>query len=360
MASSFLDELAGLTRVSEFAAAHPWISSVHVMASSAVLQRVQAATRSTLKVEEHDATVDLRLRRLPVYDLAFSVFGPVYVPPRANIHVVGFADLTSLIADFSRPALFDVRTRLKRPVRHLISRSQFRRADHVVVEAPAARDALQEHWGIDPRRVSVVSNTYDSLFDTPERWERVDVPRLPDRPNVCYVAKGYTHKNHAVLGPLGDELERRGRPVQFILVLTPDEWARVPASARRHSVNIGPVPLAQLPDLYRGCDVSIFPSLLECFSATPVESLVMGTPLVASDRPFVRSICGEAAWYADPQDPLSLADAMLWALDDPAATSRVALGREVAAQLPTAGDRAAKYVELLSSLLPPRTTPGAD
>lgn len=351
MAASFLDELTLLKADPDFVRHHPWIDTAHVLASSAVLERALPATRQLLDVEERNVTADFRAPFGPRYDLSFTIFGPEYLPHRARQRVVGFADLTSLIPEFSRPEILGVGSTAKRRLRNVLSERRFSRADHIVVEAPPVRDALQEHWGIPPSRVSVVSNTYDSVFEHPDRWIPLKIPRKPGVPNVCYVAKGYVHKNHVILGPLGQELARRGRPVQFVLTLSEEEWSRVSPEARGYSVNLGPRPREQLPKLYQGCDLSIFPSLLECFSATPVESLVMGTPLVASDRPFVHGICQDAAWYADPTDARSLADAVISALDESVAEEKVERGRIVAKELPSARERAAAYVELLSGLL---------
>jgi hypothetical protein len=55
-------------------------------------------------------------------------------------------------------------------------------------------------------------------------------------------------------------------------------------------------------------DAIIFPSLLECFSATPLEAMVMRRPLFVSDRPFNRDICGAFAYYIDPLGPVGIAE----------------------------------------------------
>ena len=51
----------------------------------------------------------------------------------------------------------------------------------------------------------------------------------------------------------------------------------------------------------------IFPSLLECFSATPIEAMIMKKPVFASDRLFVRQSCDGFVNYFDPNSPESIA-----------------------------------------------------
>ena len=55
-------------------------------------------------------------------------------------------------------------------------------------------------------------------------------------------------------------------------------------------------------------DAIIFPSLLECFSATPLEAMAMEKPFFASDREFIRDVCSDYALYFDPEDPISAAN----------------------------------------------------
>lgn len=66
----------------------------------------------------------------------------------------------------------------------------------------------------------------------------------------------------------------------------------------------------QLGYLYRGAEVYVAHSLLESFSLTPLEAMQAGTPVVASDIPAHREVCGDAALYYDPMDGDSLARAV--------------------------------------------------
>ena len=47
----------------------------------------------------------------------------------------------------------------------------------------------------------------------------------------------------------------------------------------------------------------IFPSLAEGFGLPVLEALALGTPVVASNIPSIRSWAGDAATYFDPHDP---------------------------------------------------------
>jgi len=73
----------------------------------------------------------------------------------------------------------------------------------------------------------------------------------------------------------------------------------------------GPVPYMDIPGLYRDSDLFVFPSISESFGHPLVEAMASGVPVIASDIPVCREICGEAAIYFDPFDEKSLAEAIV-------------------------------------------------
>jgi glycosyltransferase involved in cell wall biosynthesis len=61
----------------------------------------------------------------------------------------------------------------------------------------------------------------------------------------------------------------------------------------------------------------LFPSLYEGFGIPPLEAMVNGCPVIASDIPPAREVCGDAALYFDPHSTEQLAAAMRIVLTDP-------------------------------------------
>jgi glycosyltransferase involved in cell wall biosynthesis len=66
-----------------------------------------------------------------------------------------------------------------------------------------------------------------------------------------------------------------------------------------------------VPRLYRDSDLFVFPSIAESFGHPLVEAMASGLPILASDIPVCREICGEAAIYFDPFNAKSLAEAIV-------------------------------------------------
>ncbi len=70
----------------------------------------------------------------------------------------------------------------------------------------------------------------------------------------------------------------------------------------------GPVPYVDVPRLYADSDLFVFPSITESFGHPLVEAMATGLPVLASDIPLCREICGEAALYFNPFDAQDLAE----------------------------------------------------
>lgn len=66
--------------------------------------------------------------------------------------------------------------------------------------------------------------------------------------------------------------------------------------------HLGFVPEAQLPKLYAGARLFIYPSVYEGFGLPPVEAMASGVPVIVSGRSCLPEVCGDAAKLTDPDD----------------------------------------------------------
>jgi glycosyltransferase involved in cell wall biosynthesis len=352
--ASFLDEVARLAGTPVAAERWPWLASDTVVEASPEVMANCTADVGRVQVRTVDGSpwsaVRRGLGRGRPYDVTFTLFGPDYSRRRSARRIIGFADVTSAFPEETmRPggALGAARAALRR----LVSRKAFLAADRIVVESPHIVDELRTGWGVSAP-ISVVSNVVNAVFRDEAAQEDVTLPEIGS-PALFFPTRAYPHKNLPFLGAVGRELLRsHGVRATFVLTLTDAEWEGLPADVREFSITVGPLRVGQLPALYRAVDAAIFPSLLESQSVTPLEALATGCPLAASDRPFVRSAVGEAAWYFDPHDPVSAAGAVQGLLtDSPERERRRRLGLDLMASWPTASDRAAAYLDLVSEEL---------
>jgi glycosyltransferase involved in cell wall biosynthesis len=87
-------------------------------------------------------------------------------------------------------------------------------------------------------------------------------------------------------------------------------WGARPQLADPRIRALGFVSDEELPALYRGAEVFVYPSLFEGFGIPIIEAMACGTPVVASAHPSLDEACGDAAVRADPDDPAAIAAAI--------------------------------------------------
>jgi glycosyltransferase involved in cell wall biosynthesis len=83
-----------------------------------------------------------------------------------------------------------------------------------------------------------------------------------------------------------------------------------------HVVFLGYVPDEDLPALYSGADLFVFPSHYEGFGLPPLEAMACGTPVVCSNTSSLPEVVGDAAIMVDPTNVEALAEAMHRVLTD--------------------------------------------
>jgi glycosyltransferase involved in cell wall biosynthesis len=81
-------------------------------------------------------------------------------------------------------------------------------------------------------------------------------------------------------------------------------------------VFLGFVPDDDLPPLYGGADLFLFPSLYEGFGLPPLEAMACGAPVICSDSSSLPEVVGDAALLVPPLDVRAWAEALRRLLGD--------------------------------------------
>ena len=78
-----------------------------------------------------------------------------------------------------------------------------------------------------------------------------------------------------------------------------------------------PLPYSELTALYESARVHVVPSSFETTGLVSLEAALSGCNIVTTDRGYAREYLGDNAWYCDPSDSRSIAEAVLAAWESP-------------------------------------------
>lgn len=293
---------------------YPWLEHAHFWVSQMVRRNLSVPENKLpglITFKDTAPTVRALLRRPKrEFEVRFTLFGPTYTGRLARREITGFADMTMLVSP-REIGLAAEPTRLRPLVQSVVKRHLIMRSDLYVTETALMADRLAERFGISRANIHVVPNRPHPLFAA----HAIVAPRpagsAPGELHVACPARAYPHKNLAVVEPSGDLFQQQtGKRLVVHTTLRDQEWAAMPAGARRWMLNHGELTTQQVLNVYRKVDAIFFPSLLETSSVTPLEANVLGIPLLASNRDFVRS-SAHAALLFEPRDPASVAAALV-------------------------------------------------
>jgi glycosyltransferase involved in cell wall biosynthesis len=79
---------------------------------------------------------------------------------------------------------------------------------------------------------------------------------------------------------------------------------------------LGYFPEKDLPVLYSGALVFVYPSLYEGFGLPPLEAMACGTPVVTSNNSSLPEVTGDAAILVNPLEVNEIADALIRIVSD--------------------------------------------
>jgi glycosyltransferase involved in cell wall biosynthesis len=252
--------------------------------------------------------------------------------------------------------------RTSRKVRRWLFGRRRRFASRFAAQTETARARLEEQWGLT--NVSVVPNAVSVVEGRGGGEPRCLPPGIirDGRRALLCLTRYYPHKNVEILLDVARGIRDAGLPLVVLLTLSRDDGQAAAAlldSIEREGlsqvlVNLGTVPMEEVPALYAACDGLLLPTLLESFSGTYVESMHHERAVFTSDRDFARDVCGGAAWYFDPHDAENILDVVQEAFANPdEMRRRLAEGRKRCSELPSWPEVTERYVRLLEEVSKP-------
>jgi glycosyltransferase involved in cell wall biosynthesis len=236
-------------------------------------------------------------------------------------HVLTVHDMTS----FSLPACH-IPLRRSAAYRRALGWS-IRHADLVIVPSCSTRqDILKLVPELPAARIKVIAEGVGEEFrrlPAPQTQEAIRRLKLP-MPYILYVGTIEPRKNLGHLVECFGQLIRDGDLREHLVLAGRLGWgydellARVRSPALRGRVHLaGYVAQEDLPAVYAGASLFVYPSLQEGFGFPPLEAMACGVPVIASRSSSLAENLAGAAELVPPTDAAALIEALRRLLTDP-------------------------------------------
>lgn len=337
------------------------LSNLHIVASQEVntgLKKIAAnlekfGNYQVLNTYGLQALISPLNKRIKNYELVFTVFGPNYLRVKAKKDVVGFAQ--PWIIEFDNPISrkLPLLNRNKLWLKFTLQWLFFLRSDHYVVELENVKEKLNFIKAVPNKKISVVHNTVSSIYIDSSKWSPIVLNKPECHLSLGIITRDYPHKNLDILPKVAQALnENHNLQVHFFTTLNNEEWSKRTSFFKEYVSTVGYLSPEECPSFYEQVDGIIFPSLLECFSATPLEAMVMEKPLFASNREFVRDVCRNHAIYIDPLNADDIASKIAYYFKSGKIDKvRLQDAKEHACNFSSAKSRAEHYLKIIHTYL---------
>jgi len=225
----------------------------------------------------------------------FSGLDAIHFPLTVTVPRMSDLPTATTILDVQHELLPQFFSRAERAYRRVVYARSARESERVITISHHAAAAIAEHLGVPEERIRPIHLGLDH-----ELFKPGDAPR---EDFLLYPARGWPHKNHALLFEAFGDVRRRRPGLE--LVLTSYDGS-VPEGVR----SLGHVSRNELVDLLQRAAALVFPSLYEGFGQPPLEAMACGCPVACSNAASLPEVVGDAARLFDPGSREEIVDAI--------------------------------------------------
>ena len=246
-------------------------------------------------------------------------------------------------------------------------RRSLTRGDRVIADSQNTKKDLMDYFETDGRKIEVIYPGVADLFRRPMETAAVDrvlARHGLERPYLLFVGNPKPHKNlDNVVTAFARVVNADRFEGDLVCVGGRDQnQVRIAHRAARLGVEdriklLGHVAEEDLPGLYRGARIFLYPTLYEGFGLPVVEAMASGVPVITSSTSSLKEISSGYAELVDPLDVEQMAATIIRCLGDEQLLARLrAAGLERAEHFSwrrTAERTLAVYERTIASDYPP-------
>lgn len=286
-------------------------------------------------------------------DLSFTLFGPSYWISKYT-HVVGFASAWVLEPNNLAYTQLNIYQRKKKRLQSSLKTYFLKKeANYYVTQTNDSKEKLSKVFKIEIKKIYVVGNTYDFIFETPTLKDELLLDKKETLEiRLVTICKYYFHKNLEVIPKVLTHLNKGETVYKFYITIDWNIYNNTFDKSERNIINLGPISIEKSKQLYCESDMLFLPTLLETFTSSYPEAMKMEKPILTSNLSFAHSLCKDSAIYFDPLNPEDIAEKIIeLSTDKNLQKNLIEKGKERLKSFETAKSRAEKYLNICETII---------
>ena len=208
-----------------------------------------------------------------------------------------------------------------------VQKSTLKNSSRIIAVSKTTKNDITNYYQIDPHKIEVIYNPIGSNFvrSTDKEINKTKRKYGINHEYLLHVGRIDVKKNLSFLVRLFDDLTKKYTK-KIELVIVGENYQKCQDTSLYQTIEelnlnekvilTGKVPDEDLPDLYSGASVAVFPSHHEGFGLTQIEAMACGTPVVGHRAGAVGEVVDDAAVIIPDLNKDAFIEAIIELLDN--------------------------------------------
>ena len=218
-------------------------------------------------------------------------------------------DLTTV--RFRNPTKNPIVFTIKQQVYKWVNKWAAHKSLAIITPTQFVKDDIVQFTGVKPDKITVTHEAVDEFDEL-----AVPIPAFVDKQFIMFNGRPHPHKNLRRLIQAFAELHPK-HPDLYLMIAGKKDASQVAYTALAEELGVGRwvvltdwITDGQLKWAMQHTRAYIYPSLSEGFGLPPLEAMINGAPVLASNATCLPEVLGNAAHYFDPYDVQAMANAI--------------------------------------------------
>ncbi|WP_129595740.1 glycosyltransferase family 4 protein [Anaerophilus nitritogenes] len=191
-------------------------------------------------------------------------------------------------------------------------------SDIIITDSEYSKRDIIKYFDVNENKIRVVYLGVDNKFyheDNIDLIEKVKLKYNIYGKYILGIGSNEPRKNFDTLLKAYKHLKEKYE-IQEKLVVIGKAWKNSNSQLDNDVIFTGYIDESDLPIIYSGATLFVYPSLYEGFGLPPLEAMACGVPVVTSYATSIPEIVGDAAILVDPTDEKSISEAICQGLNN--------------------------------------------